>query len=105
MIFIDDTTYVMALSAIGLPRDFFTLSFPLLWTLFTFTLFTIAVITVTATFTAAAAAAAPPPLPPPLQAASYATSCRPGHVEMIQHNKIVILLYTNISCFIKLIYA
>ena len=26
-------------------------------------------------------------------------------VEMIQHNKIVILLYTNISCFIKLIYA
>ena len=27
------------------------------------------------------------------------------NVEMIQHNKIVILLYTNISCFIKLIYA
>ena len=32
-------------------------------------------------------------------------SGNPEYVEMIQHNKIVIFLYTNISCFIKLIYA
>ena len=53
MIPTDNTAFGMALIAINRLEDLFTLC----WTFFTFTLFTIAVITVTVTFTTAAAAA------------------------------------------------
>ena len=48
MIFTDYTAYGMALNAIGLMEDFFAL----LWTFFTFALFTIAFIIITATLIA-----------------------------------------------------